>query len=150
MRWHRLAAGLFVVVALGACAQTEDTTTPETSPEATTTAAATAGAGAAVRTESNMKFGTILVDAQGRSLYTFDKDTGGTIACTDACASTWPPVISAGTPSGVPGLGVAKRPDGTSQVTYNGKPLYRYSGDAKAGDTNGDGVGGVWHIAKVS
>jgi predicted lipoprotein with Yx(FWY)xxD motif len=47
------------------------------------------------------------------------------------------------------GLGTRHRPEGSTQVTYKNRPLYRYSGDTKAGDTNGDGVGGIWHVAKV-
>ena len=152
MRWHRPAIALLVVVALGACAKSETTTTPEATTEATASAAASPATAGAVRTESNAKFGTILVDAQGRSLYTFDKDTSTTIACTDACATKWPPLVTtdAKAPTTPADLGVTKRPDGTTQITYKDKPLYRFSEDSKPGDTNGDGVGGVWHIAKVS
>ena len=149
MRWLRTAIGVVLVLVFGACAQDEEPTVaePTASPAAAT---ASPGAAAAVRTESNPTHGTILVDAQGRSLYTFDRDTGGKSACTDDCASIWPPVISTGAQGGVEGLGTVKRPDGTDQLTYKDKPLYRYSGDAKAGDVKGDGVGGVWHVAKVS
>lgn len=154
MRWTRPAIGLLVTVALaGACAQNETTTVPEATTQGTASVTASpAAAGATVRTESNAKFGTILVDSEGRSLYTFDKDTDTTIACTGACASTWPPVLASGgqAPTGVAGLSVRKRPDGDDQVAHNGKPLYRYSGDSNPGDTNGDGVGGVWHIAKAA
>src|SRR5439155_25207235 len=68
-------------------------------------------------------------------------------------AQTWPPAVvppgTTPTGEGVSDLGTVTRPEGTTQVTYRGFPLYRYSGDAKAGDTNGDGVGDVWHIMTV-
>src|SRR5205807_10096198 len=71
-------------------------------------------------------------------------------ACSGNCGVPWPPVTvpsgqqpQAG--SGVTGtLSVVKRPDGTQQVAMNGLPLYTYSGDTKAGDTNGQGFGGFW------
>jgi predicted lipoprotein with Yx(FWY)xxD motif len=105
-----------------------------------------------VKTTNDAKLGKILVDGTGRTLYVFDKDTGGTIACVDPCTSTWPPLLTSGpmaSPS-MSGIGTVKRPDGATQVAYKGRPLYRYSGDTKPGDTNGDGVGGLWHAAKVS
>ncbi len=76
-----------------------------------------------------------------------------TSACTGACAVNWPPLRASGKPtfgSGVNSSLVATttRSDGKPQVTYNGHPLYLYSGDAKAGDTNGEGVsafGGLWY-----
>jgi predicted lipoprotein with Yx(FWY)xxD motif len=104
-----------------------------------------------VHVADNAKFGKILVDADGRTLYHFDKDKNGKVACTGSCATTWPPLLVAkGTkPSGTTGLGTVQRPDGTTQVTYHGEPLYRYSGDSKAGDTRGDGVAGLWHVVKA-
>jgi predicted lipoprotein with Yx(FWY)xxD motif len=96
--------------------------------------------------------GTILTTSDGFTLYTFDNDTAGSgeSACVDACASAWPPFpVADATASGADGeIGTITRPDGSPQTTYNGMPLYMYSGDAAAGDTNGDGVGGVWHVAK--
>jgi predicted lipoprotein with Yx(FWY)xxD motif len=106
-----------------------------------------------VATADNAKLGKILVDAQGMTLYFFDRDANGTIACVGACATKWPPFVTTGAPaapSGVTGIGTASRPDGTTQVTYKTHPLYRFSGDAKAGDTNGDGFAGIWHAGKVT
>ncbi len=74
-------------------------------------------------------------------------------ACTGGCATTWPPltVTSAGSVTGGTGvtgrIGTMTRADGTLQVTYNGAPLYFYSGDAAAGDAHGQGIGGVWFAA---
>jgi predicted lipoprotein with Yx(FWY)xxD motif len=105
-----------------------------------------------VHVATDAKMGQILVDKTGLTLYHFDKDKPGAIACTGACTSTWPPVLLTGgsQPTGVDGLGTAPRPDGTTQVTYKGMPVYRYKGDSKAGDTNGDGIAGLWHVTKVS
>jgi CxxC motif-containing protein (DUF1111 family)/predicted lipoprotein with Yx(FWY)xxD motif len=84
----------------------------------------------------------------GFSLYVFDNDLDapGTSTCNDGCASSWPPLlVSDGAASGVADLGTIVRDDSTEQATYNGRPLYFYAGDATAGDTNGDGAGGIWH-----
>jgi predicted lipoprotein with Yx(FWY)xxD motif len=97
--------------------------------------------------------GNILVDSQGRTLYLFLKDAGTTSACTGACATAWPPLRDMGTPTAGSGadasmLGTAPRPDGAAQVTYNGHLLYTFTGDKKAGDTNGQGLsafGGLWY-----
>ncbi|MDW6061985.1 hypothetical protein SAZ11_33130 [Streptomyces sp. FXJ1.4098] len=94
----------------------------------------------------------VVVNGAGFTLYRFDKDTAmpSKSNCEGACATTWPPVLIA--PGGkifVAGvkpstIGVIKRADGTRQVTINGWPVYRFSKDAKPGDTNGQGVGGTW------
>ncbi len=141
---------LLAVVAAAGCSKSSTTTaSPAESAAPSASAMATTGA---VHTATDAKPGKILVDASGRTLYVFDKDTSGTIACTDPCTGTWPPLTVTGaqpSPS-MAGLGTVKRPEGTTQVTYKSRPLYRYSGDTKAGDTNGDGVGGIWHAAKVN
>jgi predicted lipoprotein with Yx(FWY)xxD motif len=106
-----------------------------------------------VRTKTVGSLGTVLVDARGMTLYHFDKDKAGKIACVGACTTTWPPLtISAGAsvPTTPAGLSSVSRPDGSKQIAYQGKPLYTYSGDTKPGDANGDGFAGLWHAAKVS
>jgi predicted lipoprotein with Yx(FWY)xxD motif len=98
--------------------------------------------------------GTILTDDDGRTLYLFEKDRPNESACSDACAVEWPPDESTGMPeagSGVKAslLGMIKRSDGTTQVTYNRHPLYFYSGDGQRGDFNGEGVdafGAEWFV----
>src|SRR5256714_14863257 len=89
--------------------------------------------------------GNVLVNSKGRTLYLFQADQGTTSACSGPCATNWPPVRASGTPK--PGKGVqasllatSPRSDGKPQVVYNGHPLYTFSGDKKAGDTNGQGV----------
>ena len=96
--------------------------------------------------------GKILVDSQGRTLYLFQKDSGTTSACIGACADDWPPLRANGEPTSGDGataslLGTSRQADGRSQVTYDGHPLYRYEGDQKPGDTNGQGItlfGAAW------
>jgi predicted lipoprotein with Yx(FWY)xxD motif len=99
---------------------------------------------ATVRTANVGDLGTILVDSSGRTLYLFEKDSGTTSACSGACASAWPPLRANGKPtvgSGVDAslVGITTRSDGKPQVTYNGHPLYLFSGDQATGDTNGQG-----------
>jgi predicted lipoprotein with Yx(FWY)xxD motif len=94
---------------------------------------------------ANSSLGQVLVDSQGRTLYLFQKDSGTTSSCTGACATAWPPVMATGQPTAGSGtnaalLGTTPRSDGGTQVTYNGHPVYLFSGDHKAGDTNGQGV----------
>jgi len=101
----------------------------------------------------NGKLGQILVDANGRTLYLFKKDTGATSTCTGGCAAAWPPLLATSAPTAGAGasaslVGTSPRPDGGgSQVTYNGHPLYLFVKDQKPGDTVGEKVtafGGEW------
>lgn len=138
-------AGAFAaaVLLLAACGSTAKT--------AGTTATTKASAPGTIGTRSTSA-GTVVVDAAGKTLYKFDKDTAGSgsSACSGACATTWPPETVTGTPTagaGVAGtIGVITRTDGTQQVTLDGHPLYHFSGDQAAGDTNGNGFGGIWHV----
>ena len=98
-------------------------------------------------------FGQALVDAEGRSLYLFTNDTqnSGTSSCTGNCLVNWPPLFTNGAPVAGTGvdasmLGTITLPDGTTQVTYNGWPLYYYIDDTAAGDFTGQGVGDVWFL----
>ncbi len=101
--------------------------------------------------------GNILTDGQGMTLYVFKNDTSGASNCNGTCAQTWLPLtITAGQQpvagTGITGqLGVIQRSDGTSQVTYNEMPLYRFSGDKAAGDTNGQGMlNGAWSVVTLT
>jgi predicted lipoprotein with Yx(FWY)xxD motif/plastocyanin len=104
---------------------------------------------------SQTSAGAIITDQQGMSLYTFDSDGIRESNCNVQCAATWMPLMtSASGPSSVPGellsdIATFTRLDGTTQVAYKGRPLYYYVGDAVAGDIRGDGLGGIWHLAKV-
>ncbi len=99
-------------------------------------------------------FGPILVGADGRTLYAFTKDTDGQSTCFDACAAAWPAVPAPDgftPPAGVdPALvGTVDRPDGGKQLKIGKWPLYVYAGDGAPGETNGQGVGGVWFVVKA-
>lgn len=88
------------------------------------------------------------IDANGAALYTFDKDMGGKSACTDTCAKNWPAALAGQEDVASGDWTFVQSHDGKRQWAYKGKPLYRFAKDAKPGDTHGDGVGGVWHLAK--
>jgi predicted lipoprotein with Yx(FWY)xxD motif len=114
--------------------------------------------GATVSVSESTDFGSILVDGEGMSLYLFMADTqdSGTSTCgdDDGCATEWPPLITDGDPVAGEGvdaalLGTITRDDGSTQVTYNGWPLYLFEEDTAAGDTNGQGIdefGGLWFL----
>jgi predicted lipoprotein with Yx(FWY)xxD motif len=142
-----------IAVALAACSNGSTTTAPAAG--GTTSSSSGATSGATVQTTDNADFGTILTDADGRTLYLFEQDQGTTTACTTGCSSTWPALTADGKPTAGDGvdaslLGTAKQADGTVQVTYDGHLVYRYSGDAAAGDTNGEGISGVWFVVSAA
>ncbi len=103
---------------------------------------------AAPVSEAETDLGTVLVDAEGLTLYGLTDDTDGVSTCDDACADAWPPLTVDGTelPAGLdPNLfSVVERSDGTFQLNAAKWPLYRFAGDAAPGDINGQGSGGVW------
>jgi predicted lipoprotein with Yx(FWY)xxD motif len=145
----RLASKVFLPalaasVALAACGSSSSSSSTQASTPATTPASSGAATAAVVRTASNSTLGaTVLVNAQGMTLYHLSGEQGGKFICTTAaCVATWPPLLasSAAAPAGGVGkLGTAKRPNGTEQVTYNGEPLYTFSHD-KAAEANGQGI----------
>jgi len=103
----------------------------------------------------NSTLGTILVDSKGMTLYYFLNDSMNTSACTGSCAALWPPFLTNGTPTttdmAVTGtLGFITRADGSQQVTYNGSPLYYYSGDMTAGDVTGQGLHNLWYVVPAA
>ena len=120
-----------------------------------TTAATTAGATAdAVVTTAETDLGTILVDAEGRTLYMFAPDKQGPSTCLDKCLAAWPALTGPATAGeGVDEtlLATAERSDdGSAQVTYGGWPLYYFANDPAPGDINGQGVGDVWYVVDPS
>ena len=143
---------------LAACSS--DSSTPESaasvspSPTQSKTATSTssesspAAKGATVETAKVGGLGKVLVNEDGLTLYLFTNDTGTKSTCTGSCAATWPALTTDGQP--VAGSGADDSKLGTTgsggdqQVTYDGHPLYLYSGDSKAGDANGQGIGGIW------
>jgi len=134
-----------------------------TAKSTTTTAVAPAGNTGGAATDvmvasavSNTKIGSsILANSAGMTLYKFSADSAGMSACTGSCATAWPPltVASGTTPKGGGGatgtFGTITRSDGSRQVTYDGDPLYTFSGDSAAGETNGQNLtidGGTWTV----
>src|SRR5690349_13453036 len=107
-----------------------------------------------VKVTSN-SLGTFLVDAQGHTLYLFERDEKSDSYCSGACAAVWPPFEADHAPQAMAGLrtsalGVFKRDDGEMQVTYMGHPLYYYAADASTpGKTKGEGAkqfGAEWYV----
>src|SRR5712692_3086562 len=96
------------------------------------------------------QLGSFLTDSKGMTLYMFGKDTPGVSNCYDACAKSWPALLTTGAatlPAGTEGtLATTSRKDGTTQVTYNGWPLYYFANDKAPGDTKGQGLGKVWFV----
>jgi predicted lipoprotein with Yx(FWY)xxD motif len=156
MRARRLSAVVLsatLAMGMAACGDDDDPTT-------TSAGGQTGGTTAAkphVATAST-SLGTVLVDGAGKTLYTWDRDTGPASTCVGNCAATWPPlVLPAGVTAPVAGPGVslltvAPRPDDATkmQVNWDGKPLYYYAADTAPGDVKGDGVGGTWHVVKTA
>jgi predicted lipoprotein with Yx(FWY)xxD motif len=89
----------------------------------------------------------VLTDANGMTLYTFDKDAAGVSNCYDKCATNWPPLIADASAAAEGDFTLVDRTDGTKMWAYKGKPLYLWVKDTKPGDTTGDMVGEVWHTA---
>ena len=124
----------------------------------------TAIASSATSTPATVKTGTsslgrIVVDGHAHTLYLFQKDKGGKSACSGACAQNWPPLLTKGAPKAGTGakaglLGTTRRSDGTTQVTYNGHPLYTFVADkGKPGSTNGQGIeafGARWYVVAAT
>jgi predicted lipoprotein with Yx(FWY)xxD motif len=112
-----------------------------------------------VKSVTNAKLGKkVLATAAGLTLYRNTQEKSGHIKCTGGCASVWPPLtLPAGATRATAGAGVTqaslgkvKRPDGRWQVTYKRQPLYRYSADRRAGQANGQGIGGIWFAVGTS
>ncbi|MFT3832894.1 MAG: hypothetical protein QM711_06180 [Micropruina sp.] len=156
----RLAAGLAAALCLAAtaCSSGGSASSPSygsapssTPTMAASTPAAPAPAAAATLTLSiaDSNLGKILVDGTGKTLYMFTKDTPNTSNCAGQCLAAWPALLGKPTAgSGVDGakLGSFTRPDGSTQASYNGWPLYYWKGDSKAGDTTGQKVNDVWFV----
>jgi predicted lipoprotein with Yx(FWY)xxD motif len=156
-----LAVGGVAVILAGCASQSGGGTSPTANVPAATQAAtgseAPSGSAAAYSVDvSSGAMGSYLVGEDGKTLYLLTKDSAGTSTCTATCATNWPPftldageTVAAG--SGVTGtIATIARPDGTTQVAINGVPLYYFKGDSAAGDTNGQGVQGVWFLVTPS
>jgi predicted lipoprotein with Yx(FWY)xxD motif len=142
-----LGAGAALIAACGS------TSTPPASSSTQNPASSATGMHAStvtIMTRSTSK-GTVLTNAQGKTLYWFAIDTPTTSMCSGTCATYWPPVI--GTPTAAAGttlphgFGTITRSGGQTQATYDGHPLYTYAADSSAGMVSGNGLnlsGGLW------
>jgi predicted lipoprotein with Yx(FWY)xxD motif len=106
---------------------------------------------ASINVATDAKYGKILVDGKGMTLYMFTKDAANTSNCAGGCLKAWPPLLTQGSPvlgAGVDKtlVGTADLADGTKIVTYNKMPLYYYANDTKPGDFSGVGVGTAWYL----
>jgi predicted lipoprotein with Yx(FWY)xxD motif len=107
---------------------------------------------------ASSSLGNIVVGSNGKTLHLFAKDRNGASSCTGPCTKVWPPYapkrssVDAGPGVRASLLGTMTRMDGTRQLTYNGHPLYTYSGDAKHGDVRGQGINGFgahWYVVSA-
>lgn len=150
-RWLVAPALAAAAVALAACGSNASSTgDPTGSGNAGAATTSHSSASVTIKTRHTSK-GTVLVDAAGHTLYWFAKDSKTKSNCNGSCASYWPPVLGhAKAASGMSlphGFGTIKRSDGQTQVTYDGHPLYTYTGDSSAGQVTGNDVnvsGGLW------
>ena len=160
------AAGVLAAGLLAGCGGGEDTGTDTGAENGTTTDAGTGMTGesptgaspdtsapaedAALETVTTAEtdLGTILVDGEGLTLYLFTNDSPGMSVCEGECLVAWPPLGEATAGEGVDAalLGTITRSDGSTQASYGDWPLYYYAEDVAAGDTTGQGVGGVWWV----
>ncbi len=147
-----------LVVVLAACSSPSESAAPSESSGAAATSAPTDNPGSSPAasglslTIAQTTAGDALAGADGLTLYTRTDEVDGTIHCGEGCVDSWPPLsgtVDAGD-ANADMLGTITRPDGTEQVTYNGYPLYYFTGDAAPGDATGDGLGGIWFVAAPS
>ncbi len=158
-----LAAALLALLLVAGCGGGSSSSTTSTAAKGTSTPAPpkpppNAEEGTVFVSLGSAKgLGQVLVDSEGHTLYAFSGDEGESIACEGACARSWPPLLDeTGEPQPSNGaaaarLGTIERPDGTTQVTYSGHPLYKFRGDKTPGDANGNGqsaFGGTWTALK--
>jgi predicted lipoprotein with Yx(FWY)xxD motif len=159
------AAGIgslaLLLTACGGSSSTSTSSTSTSTPASTSTGNPAASPSSALGVEpgstvlhvQKSAIGYVLAMGNGQVVYMYDKDKGGTPACTGTCAQTWIPVAGnkpASSPADT-GLGAftTVANGSVTQIVYDGHPLYLYKG-AKALTTTGNGVGGEWHVVKLS
>jgi len=134
-------AAMCLIVSLISSCSKDNNPTVDNTPKGTT-----------VKLATSAKFGSVMTDSLGNSLYFFSIDANGTSGCTGGCLVAWPVFykehLTIDTSLKAADFGVITRADGSKQTTYKGWPLYYYAGDVKPGDINGDGANNIWFIAK--
>jgi predicted lipoprotein with Yx(FWY)xxD motif len=149
MTKYGLAGVTATALLVSACGSSASSPSSVATPGVTIATASVARGPSEIRV-GETALGEVLVDGDGRTLYLYTMDhRHRSSTCDSDCAATWMPLIASQAP--VAGSGVntrrlssVRRLEGTEQVTYDGWPLYRYAKDSRAGDTNGEKVGGVW------
>ncbi|WDL97718.1 COG4315 family predicted lipoprotein [Alicyclobacillus sp. ALC3] len=156
----RIAVTAGILVLVTGCGVNGASSATPTSATGTTSQNAAASTSSqqsqAIKVTADHNLGNILTTRSGMSLYHYTKDSINKSTCTGACAALWPPFIwkGSGTPTGGSGvtgkLGLMERANGSKQVTYNGIPLYTFSGDIAAGQVKGQGYRGWWYAVTPS
>jgi len=148
------ALGAAVVVAACSSGGTSSAAAPAAPTTGGSSSSASASPGGTVITTAKSTAGTVLASGTGRAIYLWAKDTGTMSNCNGACASAWPPVTTTANATAAGSakasdIGTITRSDGTKQVTYDGHPLYYFSGDSGPGTANGQGsdaFGAKWWL----
>jgi predicted lipoprotein with Yx(FWY)xxD motif len=144
-----------VVVAACSSGASSSAAAPAASPAGgSSSSAGASSSGGTVITTAKSSGGTVLASSSGRAVYLWAKDTGDMSNCNGACAGAWPPVTTTSTATASGGavasdIGTITRSDGTKQVTYDGHPLYYFSGDSGPGAASGQGsdaFGAKWWL----
>lgn len=147
-RARKFVAALFATVAIVAACSSSGGGASSAPSAAAPSASASAAAGGQIKL-ADSSLGQIIVDAEGKTLYMFTPDEAGTPTCYDQCATAWPPLtgeVTAGAGLDASKLTLVDRTDGSKQVKYGEYPLYYFANDAKAGDTNGQGLNDKWYV----
>lgn len=157
--WLAGPASAAAIVMLAACGSSGGGGTNTSAPaggsggSTSSSAPAASGSSSVIVKVAKTGAGTVLTNAAGFTLYTFQADKGSTSTCYGSCAAFWPPLL--GTAHMAAGqkidgkFGTTTRKDGKIQVTYDGHPLYTYAGDTQPGQTGGNNLdqdGGIWNV----
>lgn len=150
-----LAAATLALSACGGSGGSATTTTSEPAANSESGGGSPSGGGPVVEAGSVSGLGTVLVNAEGKTLYTFAPDKESEVTCTESCAAVWPPLKAEGGEAEATGevkaslLGTDPDPEGGEVVTYAGWPLYTYVADTGPGTATGQAVnlnGGLWYV----
>lgn len=154
-RWLAPVGLAAAAVAIAACSSSATTGSPGSSGTTKPTTPASSPASTSALKTMTINGVAVVTNAKGLTLYSFAPDSSSTSRCNGACATIWPPVKGPATAgAGVTGkLATITRADGSPQASYNGHPVYTYTGDSAPGQANGNGLnvnGGVWHVVPAS
>ncbi len=134
------------VVAATAGARAEQSSTGTTSVSVSTADIATIDDSFRIE---QARFGSVLADAEGRTLYSSTLDASGNLACRNGCVGLWRAALIGGPQEPAAPFGALKRDDGSRQWTCQGRPLYQWVGDEQAGDATGERIDGTWFAVRV-